>query len=306
MNASKIVRIFGIPMDLGQRRRGVDMGPSAIRYAGLHRELTRLGYTVHDNGNIFVPQVEEIEPPLVAPPSTVGLAHYLAEVSAICHEIYDQITAQLQPHEYGVFLGGDHSMSIGTVSAVLKQENVGVLWVDAHADMNSPLSSPSGNIHGMSVAALLGDGPPELTDIGYPGPKLKSDQVAMIGLRNLDTEEKLKVARSGIYVHTMRSVDENGVSQLAERILTYFERFDHIHVSLDLDSCDPTIAPGVGTPVPGGLSYREAHLLMETLADSGKVRTVDLVEVNPILDNQNSTAKIAVELIASLFGQRII
>jgi arginase len=197
-------------------------------------------------------------------------------------------------------------MSIGTVAAVLRQEKVGVLWVDAHADMNNPRTSPSGNIHGMSVAALLGDCPPQLSDIGYPGPKMQPDQVAMIGLRNLDPEEKKKVSRTGIYAHTMRDVDSHGVSDIAERILKHFDSFDHIHVSLDLDSCDPSIAPGVGTPVRGGLSYREAHLLMEILADSGKVRTIDIVEVNPILDNQNSTAKIAVELVGSLFGQRII
>jgi arginase len=234
------------------------------------------------------------------------MAYYLPEVAHICQQIYDQITAQLKPDERGIFLGGDHSMSIGTVSAVLRQERVGVLWIDAHADMNNPWTSPSGNIHGMSVAALLGDGPAALTDIGYPGPKMQPNQVAMIGLRNLDTEEKRKVAQAGIHVYTMREVDELGMSEVARRVLAYFEPFDHIHVSLDLDSCDPTIAPGVGTPVNGGLSYREAHLLMEILADSGKVRTLDIVEINPILDYQNTTAKVAVELVASLFGQRII
>jgi arginase len=301
------VRVFGIPMDLGQRRRGVDMGPSAIRYAGLDETLERLGFQVCDAGNIFVPQVEEmglhdVEVEL----ADGGRAYYLKEVSQICQEIYDEITAQLKPEECGIFLGGDHSMSIGTVSAVAKPESIGVLWVDAHADMNSPRTTPSGNIHGMSVASLLGDGPSELTDIGYPGPKLKPEQVAMIGLRNLDSDEKLKVSETGILAYTMRELDELGMSVVARNVVKYFERFEHIHVSLDLDSCDPTIAPGVGTPVMGGLSYREAHLLMEILSDSGKVRTVDVVEVNPILDNQNATGKVAVELVASLFGKRII
>jgi arginase len=301
------VRVFGIPMDLGQRRRGVDMGPSAIRYAGLDETLERLGFQVCDAGNIFVPQVEEmglhdVEVEL----ADGGRAYYLEEVSQICQEIYDEITAQLKPDECGIFLGGDHSMSIGTVSAVAKPESIGVLWVDAHADMNSPRTTPSGNIHGMSVASLLGDGPTELTDIGYPGPKLKPEQVAMIGLRNLDSDEKLKVSDTGILAYTMRELDELGMSVVARNVVKYFERFEHIHVSLDLDSCDPTIAPGVGTPVMGGLSYREAHLLMEILSDSGKVRTVDVVEVNPILDNQNMTGKVAVELVASLFGKRII
>jgi arginase len=299
------VRVFGIPMDLGQRRRGVDMGPSAIRYAGLDAMFARLGYEVCDSGNIVVPQVEEV-PDAHAEMDDGGRAYYLPEVSHVCGAIYDWIIDHLRPDECGVFLGGDHSMSIGTVSAVLKQENVGVLWIDAHADMNSPKTTPSGNIHGMSVAALLGDGPPQLTDIGYAGPKMKPEQVAMIGLRNLDTDEKRKVSDTGILAYTMRELDELGMSVVARNVVKYFDRFEHIHVSLDLDSCDPTIAPGVGTPVMGGLSYREAHLLMEILADSGKVRTVDVVEVNPILDHQNATGKVAVELMASLFGQRII
>lgn len=299
------VRVFGIPMDLGQRRRGVDMGPSAIRYAGLDETLARLGFEVCDAGNVFVPQVEEM-PQVEIALADGGKAYYLKEVSQICQEIYDEITAQLKPDECGIFLGGDHSMSIGTVSAIAKPESIGVLWVDAHADMNSPKTTLSGNIHGMSVASLLGDGPPELTDIGYPGAKVQPSQVAMIGLRNLDSDEKLKVSETGILAYTMRELDELGMSVVARNVVKYFERFEHIHVSLDLDSCDPTIAPGVGTPVMGGLSYREAHLLMEILADSGKVRTVDVVEVNPILDNQNATGKVAVELVASLFGKRII
>ncbi len=308
MNSDQIIRIFGIPMDLGQGRRGVDMGPSAIRYAGLHTQLKQLGYQVQDAGNIFVRQAEELPEVMTAQPDG-SLAYYLPEVSDICQTVYDQVVSCLRPEEYGIFLGGDHSMSIGTVAAslsVLGRENVGVLWIDAHADSNTPKTSLSGNVHGMSVAALLGDGPESLTGIGGPGPKMVANQIAMIGLRNLDPAERVYIADQGLHVYTMREVDEYGVSEVAQRVLAYFARFDYIHVSLDLDSCDPSIAPGVGTPVRGGLNYREAHLLMEILADSGKVRTVDVVEVNPILDHQNTTASIAVELVASLFGQRIM
>ncbi len=308
MTSDQIIRIFGIPMDLGQGRRGVDMGPSAIRYAGLHTQLKRLGYDVQDAGNIFVRQVEEL--PETDPNQPDGsMAYYLPEIVTICQSVYDQVVNCLKADEYGMFLGGDHSMSIGTVAAalsVLGREKVGVLWIDAHADINTPLSSPSGNIHGMSVATLLGDGPDSLTSIGGEGAKMQPEQLAMIGLRNLDPGERIQIAERNINVFTMREIDELGVSEVARRVLQHFERYEHIHVSLDLDSCDPTIAPGVGTPVRGGLSYREAHLLMETLADSKKVRTVDVVEVNPILDTQNTTATIAVELVASLFGQRIM
>ncbi|MCU0498278.1 MAG: arginase [Anaerolineae bacterium] len=305
MTTSPKVRIFGCPMDLGQRRRGVDMGPSAVRYAGLQDRLKQLGYQTADHGNIIVPQAEETPTSFQNDPD-FGRAYFLPEVAHVCELIFNEIDSHLHSDELGIFLGGDHTISIGTVSAVAKHERVGVLWIDAHADMNTPRTSPSGNIHGMSVAALLGDCPPILSDVGFPGPKLQPDQIAMIGVRNLDHEERIRVAKSGMSVFTMREVDELGMSDVAARVLDFFDRFDHLHISLDLDSCDPSIAPGVGTPVLGGLSYREAHLLMEILADSQKVRTLDVVEINPILDNKNATAEIAVDLIASLFGQRII
>ncbi len=298
------VRIYGIPMDLGQLRRGVDMGPSAIRYAGLYDRLRKLGYTPTDAGNVTVPQVEQI-----SIDDAYGLdvnARYLPQVTQVCQDTYDLIKTTLKPGEYGIFLGGDHSLSIGTVSAVSQMGKVGVLWVDAHADMNTPLSSPSGNIHGMSVAALLGDGASSLINIGGPAPKLKPRDVAMVGLRNLDTEEKNRVSKIGIMPYTMRDVDELGMFRVAHQILDWFADYDFLHISLDLDGCDPSFAPGVGTPVNGGLTYREAHLLMEILSDSGKVRTVDIVEVNPVLDERNRTADIAVDLVASLFGQQIM
>ncbi|MCU0475922.1 MAG: arginase [Anaerolineae bacterium] len=298
----KPVRIYGIPMDLGQLRRGVDMGPSAIRYAGLYDKLRKLGYTPLDAGNVTVPQVEQIEDTF---DPTVN-ARYLPQVTQVCQDTYDLIRNTLTAGDYAIFLGGDHSLSIGTVSAVSQMGRVGVLWVDAHADMNTPRTSPSGNIHGMSVAALLGDGPQPLTSIGGYAPKLKPQDVAMVGLRNLDHEEKRRVANIGIRPYTMRDIDELGMYRVAQDILAGFADYDYLHISLDLDGCDPSFAPGVGTPVNGGLTFREAHLLMEMLHDSGKVRTLDVVEVNPVLDEHNRTANVAVDLIASLFGQQII
>lgn len=304
MTDEKRLHIFGVPMDLGQRRSGVDMGPNALRYAGLSEQIAALGYQVVDHGDVFMKQIPP--PARIIAESEQGNAHYLSEISILCQQTYDQIQANMQPHEYALFLGGDHSMSIGTVAAVAQQERVGVLWIDAHGDINTPDTSASGNIHGMSVAALLGDGPSALTDIGFAGAKLLPQQVAMIGVRDLDLPERRKIAKDGILVHTMRDVDEMGMYTAVQHLLTHFKDFDHIHVSLDLDSCDPALAPGVGTPVKGGFTYREAHLLMEMLADSGKVRTVDIVEVNPILDHQNMTAKLGVELVSSLLGLRIL
>lgn len=296
------IRIFGVPMDMGQKRRGVDMGPSAIRYTGLQERLEGLGYAVCDSGNVEAPQQEEVPNSY----SDSVRLHYLPQVTQICRAAYERIQQQLQPDEIGVFLGGDHSMSIATVSAIHQRGRVGVLWVDAHADFNTPQTSPSGNVHGMVLAVLMGDGPSELTSIGGPQPKLKPSQVAMVGVRDVDPAERLRLLDSGISVHTIRVVDEHGMSNVAHDILAQFTDCDYLHVSLDLDSCEPQIAPGVGTPVDGGLSYREAHLLMEILADSGKVGSVDVVEINPILDVANRTAIIAAELLASLLGKRIL
>lgn len=305
MSETSTIRIFGVPMDLGQSRRGVDMGPSAIRYAGLQERLARLGHDVRDGGNILAPQMEEITEPFHAS-DEIGHAHNLPQVALVCGEIYTLACRSVDAGERVVFLGGDHSISVGSISAISRRESVGVLWVDAHGDINTPLTTPSGNIHGMVVAALLGDGPDELTTIGQPGPKLKPEQVAMIGIRDLDQPEKRVLLNNGVTVYTMRDIDAQGLALSAAEILLAFKHFDHIHVSLDLDCLDPAYAPGVGTPVPGGLTYREAHLLMEILNSSGKVRSLDIVEVNPILDDQNRTAEIAVDLAASLFGERIL
>jgi arginase len=295
-------------MDLGQQRRGVDMGPSAVRYAGLQDRLERLGYEVHDHGNVTVPIKEEVlqAEKRAGEKSDPVNAHHLNAVIDVCAAIYTQMTKSVHPGEFAIFLGGDHSISIGTVSGVASRGKHGVIWVDAHADYNTPQTSPSGNIHGMPVAVLLGEGIPALSSIGGKSPKLDASQVVMVGIRDLDAPERDRLAKSGIGVFTMTDIDEHGIGQIARRILDRLSQFDTIHVSLDMDSLDPSEAPGVGTPVRGGLTYREAHLLMEVFAQSGKVRSLDIVEVNPILDDSNKTAELAVGLAASLLGKRIL
>lgn len=302
---TRAVRILGVPMDLGQTRRGVDMGPSAVRYAGLQDRMARLGYTVYDDGNIIVPVVEQILNHDTANEAETNARH-LAAVVQVCQSIYERAKAAENDHEFAIFLGGDHSISVGSVSSAASRGKIGVIWVDAHADYNTPQTSPTGNVHGMPVAALLGDGPKALIDVGYPGPKLHPSQVVMIGIRNLDAKERQRLQKSGISVFTMTDIDEYGIGVETRQALDRLSHLDAIHISLDMDSLDPEFAPGVGTPVPGGLTYREAHLLMEILAASNKVHSMDIVEINPILDNRNQTAELAVELAASLLGQRII
>lgn len=300
VDKSRDIRIYGVPMDLGQSRRGVDMGPSAIRYAGLQRRLETMGFTVTDYGNVSVPQMEQVEDD---DPSD-GIAHNLDTIGNVCNAIYKAGKEAIDSEETVIFLGGDHSMSIGSIAAVLERPGkTGVIWVDAHGDFNTPFTTPSGNIHGMVVTSLMGKCPPQLT-IGEK--RLQADQIVMIGTRDLDDEERRNLASSGIHVATMRVIDELGVSAVVRDALRQLRDVDTIHVSLDLDSLDPQFSPGVGTPVPGGLTYREAHLIMEMLADDGRVRSLDLVEVNPILDQSNHTADLAVELTASLFGKRIL
>jgi arginase len=285
-------------MDLGQNRRGVDMGPSVLRLANLKPRLERLGLEVVDNGNVQVPIPEEA--------IVEGTSQRMKAVAEVCQSVYDFGRKCIQEHDFALFLGGDHSISIGTVAASAENERLGLLWVDAHGDFNTPDTSPSGNIHGMPVAALIGEGAPELVNVGYPGAKLRPSQIVMIGIRDLDDSERDRLSRSGIHVFTMRHIDEFGIASVAQQALDRLRHVTRIHVSLDMDSLDPDVAPGVGTPVPGGLTYREAHLLMEMLNDSGRVQSCDVVEINPILDNGNHTAELAVELIASLLGQRIL
>ncbi|MBO9309681.1 MAG: arginase [Chloroflexi bacterium] len=299
LTACRAVRILGVPMDMGQRRRGVDMGPSALRYAGLQEHLRRLGYAVHDCGNLDVPVVEEVT-------ERESSARYVEAVAEVCNRVYQEILACVAEDDFAIVLGGDHSISIGSIAAMARRRPTGVIWVDAHGDFNTPETSPSGNVHGMPVAALIGQGAPSLVNVGYAGAKLQPSQIVMIGVRDLDPEERVRLAESHISVFTMAEIDEHGIAEVTRRALDRLNFMDALHVSLDMDALDPEDAPGVGTPVRGGISYREAHLLMEILARSGKVRSMDIVEINPILDQRNQTAETAVALAASLLGKRIL
>jgi len=301
------IRILGIPMDLGQQRRGVDMGPSALRYAGLFERLRREGHQVQDVGNVIVPGRDEqqVRAHEWIAAAGGGLRH-LPEVVTACQAIYIEAQKCAGTDQVPLFLGGDHSVAIGTLAGMTCGGPIGLLWVDAHGDFNTPETSPSGNIHGMSVAALLGHGHPDLVNLGHPGPKLRPQDTVMIGIRDLDGEERAALANSGITVYTMRDVDELGMATVARRALARLSHIPRIHLSIDMDSIDPSVAPGVGTPVPGGLTFREAHLLMEILAESRKIAALDVVEINPILDEGNRTAELAVELVASVLGKRIL
>jgi arginase len=293
------VRIIGVPMDLGQSRRGVDMGPSAIRYAGLDRRLRRLGHDLQDAGNVPVTDREAL------PPETggIGFAH---SIEAACRHAYEAGRKAVADGCFPLFLGGDHSMAIGSIGGITHDAPTGVIWIDAHGDFNIPETSPNGNIHGMPVAVLLGYGLPALVNIGRPGPKLKPADVVLLGTRDLDYDERNMLRDSGITIFTMRDIDERGIGAVARDAIQALGHCQRIHVSLDMDILDPAEAPGVGTPAPGGITYREAHLLMETLADTERVSSMDIVEINPILDTRNQTAHLAVELAASLLGQRIL
>jgi arginase len=260
--------------------------------------LRRLGFDIDDWGNLEIPDRETLPP-------EGGLA-YLPAVARACEAMYlagqQAVAAGCLP----LFIGGDHSIAVGTIGGVTHQAPCGVLWIDAHGDFNTPETSPSGNLHGMPLAVLLGLGAPELVHLNRPGPKLKPDQVILIGVRDLDPGERQLIKQHRIGVYTMRDIDEKGIAQVAREALARLSHLPRLHVSLDMDSLDPTAAPGVGTPVPGGLTYREAHLLMEIIADNAHVGSVDIVEINPILDRQNQTGRIALELIASLLGQSIL
>ncbi|CAN5134587.1 arginase [soil metagenome] len=295
------VGIFGVPMDLGQDRRGVDMGPSAIRYARLEASLEDLGHRVTDLGNAGVPIPETVV-------AETEVKH-LAAVRGVCEEVSDQAAAIVSEGMFPIFLGGDHAIAIGTVSGVARSTSgarTGVIWVDAHADFNTPETSPSGNIHGMPLAAITGRGHPDLVGIGGPDARLRTEDVIIIGLRSVDVEEKNLLREAGVRVYTMKDIDAYGAARVVRSAIKGLSHVDRVHLSLDLDAVDPEVAPGVGTPVRGGLTYREAHLLMELVNEAGIISSLDVVEVNPILDVKNGTATLAVELVESLMGRRII
>ncbi|MCO6450444.1 MAG: arginase [Caldilineales bacterium] len=300
------VRILGVPMDLGQQRRGVDMGPSALRYAGLQARLRRMGFEVEDGGNIDVPAPEETAEDEAVQDINGGRARHLQAVRAVCAAIYEAAERCVADNQFPIFLGGDHSIALGTVGGVSATTTTGVIWIDAHADFNTPNTSPSGNLHGMPLSHLVGLGIPELRDVGRPGAKVDPHHVALIGLRNVDRGERQLLREMGIRAYTMRDIDERGLAAIARETIIHVAGLPRVHVSLDMDSLDPRVAPGVGTPVQGGLNYREAHLLMEMLSESRKITSLDIVEINPILDNGNQTAELAVELAASLLGAKIL
>jgi len=292
------VRIIGVPVDLGQEQRGVDLGPGALRYAGISARLSGLGCQVQDVGNLEVPVRDVLAGELHL--------HYLPSILKVCEAVYQAGRAAVAEGYIPIFMGGDHSLAVGSIGGVTHQEPAGVIWIDAHGDFNTSETSPTGNIHGMCVAALLGQGFPGLVNLGRPGPKLQAADLVMVGVRELDPQERLRLRESGIAVFTMRDIDERGMAWVAREALGRLSHLSRLHVSLDLDGLDPLEVPGVGTTSPGGLTYREAQLLMEIIADTGQFASLDIVEINPILDHRNQTAKVAVELAASLFGKRII
>ena len=299
------VTIIGFPMDLGSGRRGVDMGPSALRIAGLESKLTELGYKVEDTGDITIEIMEKQK-------SGNPKLRYLDEILKTSEILAGKVEKILEQGKFPLCIGGDHSMALGTiagVSAHCRKNNLtlGVIWVDAHADMNTDETTPSGNIHGMPLAASMGLGKKELVDLYGFAPKVKPENCVIIAARSIDQQERLNIKKLNPSVYTMSDVDKLGIHRIISRVLKQFkERVDHIHISFDVDSIDPNFAPGVGTPVPGGLNYREAHLLMEAIAECGCMSSLEVAEVNPILDIHNSSAVFASDLIASSMGQRIL
>ncbi len=294
----KRVRIIGIPLDLGQAKRGVNMGPAALRYAGLADRLAGLGYAVRDSGDLAVPIRESL--------CDQSGCDFLPAIREVNQAAYEAGREAIEDGDIPVFLGGDHSLAIGTIGGITHREPAGVIWIDAHGDFNTPQTTPSGNIHGMPLATLVGDGYPELVDVGRIGTKIDPRDVVLIGIRDLDNRERNRLNSSGIKVYTMRDIDERGISEIVHKALVRLEHRKRIHVSLDVDSLDPMVAPGVGTAIPGGLTYREAQLIMEIIADTGRLSSLDMVEINPILDERNKTAQVTVELAASLFGKSIL
>jgi len=295
------IAVLGVPMDLGQGRRGVDMGPSALRYGRLEERLESIGASVRDLGDIDVPTAEELD---VAHEGPGGGLAFLGSIAEACSATAARLL-DLPAEVFPIVLGGDHSISIGSVTGCSRRERTGLIWVDAHGDFNTPESSPSGNVHGMPLAALCGHGPSELVDLVWEGAKIRPEDVVLIGIRDLDRKERELMREAGVTVYTMKEIDQLGLSRIAEETLRQIGDLPRVHVSFDADVLDPEVAPGVGTPVPGGLTYREAHLLMELFADSGRITSLDLVEVNPILDRENRTANTLVGLAASLVGKKI-
>ena len=299
------IRIIGVPMDLGASRRGVDMGPSALRVAGLQARIKQLGCQVEDIGNISVKQPEEMS-------YGEKRAKYLAEIADACKDLSGIVEKSLDESMTPVVLGGDHSIAAGTLSGVAahykkKEKRVGLVWLDAHGDINTPDSSPSGNVHGMPLAATMGYGATELVELQGFKPKVEPQNISLVGIRDLDSAEKKLAKKSGVHVYTMRDIDERGMREVMSDALRHaMDDTDGISVSLDMDFVDPVDAPGVGTPVRGGATYREAHLAMEMIADTEAMVSLEIVEINPVIDEHNRTALLGVELVLSALGKKIL
>jgi arginase len=301
----KNIIIIGVPMDLGASRRGTDMGPSAMRVAGLGASIRRLGHTLGTEEDIFVPAMETR-----ATDNTK--ARFKPEILAVCEQLADRVEAIISEGSFPLIVGGDHSIAMGSFSGVsahykARDERVGLIWFDAHGDMNLPGISPSGNIHGMPLSHLLGKGDEELKSIKGFSPKVAPENVALIGIRDIDAGERRIIRESGIHAFTMRDIDEQGMAAVSRRALEIVnDGTAGFHLSFDVDGCDPTVIPGTGTRVPGGVDYREAHLLLEYIADDGGMTSMDVVELNPFLDDKNVSAERTLHLILSALGQSIL
>lgn len=294
--------VIGVPMDFGQNRRGVDMGPSAMRYAGAIQRLEALGHEVKDEGDIAIDQTATGD-------ETNTKLRNLPEVIETSTKLADKVSEVLSNNRFPLVLGGDHSIAIGTLAGLAKNyENLGVIWYDAHADMNTEETSPSGNIHGMPLAVSMGLGNDKLVNIHGYAPKVKPENIVIIGARSVDPGERDLIKEKGVKVFTMHEIDKLGMTEVMNQAMWYLRdrEVDGVHLSLDLDGLDPLYTPGVGTPVPGGISYRESHLAMEMLASSKLITSAEFVEVNPILDEKNKTADVAVALMGSLFGESLV
>lgn len=304
-NASRTVTVIGVPMDLGAGRRGVDMGPSAIRIAGLHEKLRLLGLSVDETGDLSVRIPESLS-------QGEKKQIYLEEIAGVCGQLSSQVRSVLERRALPLVLGGDHSLATGSVAGTVShfrdsQKKVGLLWIDAHTDMNTPETSPSGNVHGMPLAAILGMGPEELSQLEGFAPKIDPNNVVVIGTRSVDQSERENIRRSRLRVVTMKEIDKRGLRSVMEEALEIVNRGTAgFHCSFDLDVVDPQSAPGVGTPVPGGMTYRESHLAMELVHDSRSLLSLEFVEVNPVLDQSNMTGTLAVELATSALGKKIL
>jgi len=301
----KKLRIIGVPLDLGQERRGVDMGPSALRVAGLNARIAELGFEVKDAGNLAVPIRETHH-------AGDHRAKYLKEIAESCRRQAAWVEKTLRAGAMPLVLGGDHSIAIGTVAGVAefyrrKGKKIGLIWIDAHADMNTPQTSPSGNIHGMPLASVLGYGPRKLTHLLGSAPSVSPANAVLVGIRDVDSTEREVVAESGLTVYTMRQIDERGLRAVMQEAIAIADRDTAgFCVTLDMDFVDPSEAPGVGTPVRGGATYREAHLVMEMIADAKRMLSLEIVEINPVIDIANKTANLGVELILSALGKKIL